>query len=59
MAIRLKREQGDPSLASGERFSRTEGKTPAFVDGEVQRLLDAIAPCSPRLPTLLPGSDPS
>src|SRR5215510_9517195 len=25
-----------------ERFSRTEGKTPAFVDGEVQRLLDAI-----------------
>jgi site-specific recombinase XerD len=41
-----------------ERFSRTEGKTPAFVDGEVQKLLDArtpacaIAPCSPRLPTL-------
>lgn len=27
-----------------ERFSRTEGKTPAFVDGEVQRLLDAIEP---------------
>jgi integrase len=25
-----------------ERFSRTEGKTPAFVDGEVQRLLDVI-----------------
>jgi hypothetical protein len=25
-----------------ERFSRTEGKTPAFVDGEVQKLLDAI-----------------
>ena len=25
-----------------EKFSRTEGKTPAFVDGEVQRLLDAI-----------------
>jgi site-specific recombinase XerD len=25
-----------------ERFSRTEGKTPAFVDGEVQRLLGAI-----------------
>ena len=25
-----------------ERFSRTEGKTPAFVEGEVQRLLDAI-----------------
>jgi integrase len=23
-------------------FSRTEGKTPAFVDGEVQKLLDAI-----------------
>src|ERR1700674_5662576 len=25
-----------------ERFSRTEGKTPAFVDGEVQKLLDTI-----------------
>jgi site-specific recombinase XerD len=25
-----------------ERFSRTEGKTPAFVEGEVQRLLDAV-----------------
>jgi site-specific recombinase XerD len=25
-----------------ERFSRTEGKTPAFVEGEVQRLLNAI-----------------
>jgi integrase/recombinase XerC len=25
-----------------ERFSRTEGKTPAFVDGEVQTLLDAV-----------------
>src|ERR1700739_1256214 len=25
-----------------ERFSRTEGKKPAFVDGEVQRLLDAV-----------------
>src|SRR6266446_3017061 len=25
-----------------ERFSRTEGKTPAFVDGEVQKLLDII-----------------
>ena len=25
-----------------ERFSRTEGKTPAFVEGEVQRLLEAI-----------------
>jgi len=25
-----------------ERFSRTEGKTPAFVDGEVQKLLDVI-----------------
>src|SRR6266404_272161 len=25
-----------------ERFSRTEGKTPAFVEGEVQRLLGAI-----------------
>jgi integrase/recombinase XerD len=27
-----------------ERFSRTEGKTPAFVEGEVQRLLDAVEP---------------
>ena len=27
-----------------ERYSRTEGKTPAFVDGEVQRLLDAVDP---------------
>jgi integrase len=25
-----------------ERFSRTEGKTPAFVEGEVQKLLAAI-----------------
>jgi site-specific recombinase XerD len=25
-----------------ERFSRTEGKTPAFVEGEVQKLLNAI-----------------
>jgi hypothetical protein len=25
-----------------ERFSRTEGKTPAFVQGEVQKLLDAV-----------------
>src|ERR1700740_2076006 len=25
-----------------ERFSRAEGKTPAFVDGEVQQLLDVI-----------------
>ena len=25
-----------------EKFSRTEGKTPAFVEGEVQALLDAI-----------------
>ena len=25
-----------------KRFSRTEGKTPAFVEGEVQKLLDAI-----------------
>src|SRR5246127_147642 len=25
-----------------QKFSRTEGKTPAFVDGEVQRLLDAV-----------------
>jgi integrase/recombinase XerD len=25
-----------------ERFSRTEGKTPAFVEGEVQQLLDVI-----------------
>src|ERR1700726_3975830 len=27
-----------------ERFSRTEGKTPAFVEGEVQALLGAIEP---------------
>jgi site-specific recombinase XerD len=25
-----------------EKFSRTEGKTPAFVEGEVQQLLDVI-----------------
>jgi site-specific recombinase XerC len=25
-----------------ERFSRTEGKTPAFVEGEVQKLLGVI-----------------
>jgi len=25
-----------------ERFSRTEGKTPAFVEGEIQKLLGAI-----------------
>jgi site-specific recombinase XerC len=25
-----------------ERFSRAEGKTPAFVEGEVQQLLDVI-----------------
>ena len=25
-----------------ERFSRTEGKTPAFVEGEVQKLLNVI-----------------
>jgi integrase/recombinase XerD len=25
-----------------ERFSRTEGKTPAFVEGEVQRLINAV-----------------
>jgi len=52
-----------------ERFSRTEGKTPAFVDGEVQTLLDAvrhprtpacaIALCLGSLPTLSPGSAPS
>jgi site-specific recombinase XerD len=27
-----------------ERFSRTEGKTPAFVEGEVQKLLGVIEP---------------
>ncbi len=52
-----------------ERFSRTEGKTPAFVEGEVQKLLaqsrhprtpaSAIALCSALLPTLSPGSAPS
>jgi hypothetical protein len=40
-----------------ERFSRTEGKTPAFVEGEVQRFLGAIALCSGSLPTLSSGSD--
>ena len=25
-----------------QRFSRTEGKTPAFVEGEIQQLLDVI-----------------
>jgi site-specific recombinase XerD len=25
-----------------ERFSRTEGKTPAFVEGEVRKLLGAV-----------------
>jgi hypothetical protein len=49
-----------------ERFSRTEGKTPAFVGGEVQKLWTrskrprspacAIALCSGSLPTLSPGS---
>jgi integrase len=52
-----------------ERFSRTEGKTPAFVEGEVQKLLarsrhprtqaSAIALCSGSLPTLSQGSVPS
>jgi site-specific recombinase XerD len=52
-----------------ERCSRTEGKTPAFVDGEVQRLITrlrhprtpacAIALCSGFLPTPSPGSAPS
>jgi site-specific recombinase XerD len=27
-----------------ERYSRTEGKTPAFVEGEVKTLLDAVDP---------------
>src|ERR1700724_2919400 len=40
-------EKGVPAMnpareVKTERFSRTEGKTPAFVDGEVQRLLDAV-----------------
>jgi site-specific recombinase XerD len=52
-----------------ERFSRTEGKTPAFVEGEVQKLLSAvetsthtglgIALCLGSLPTRSPGSVPS
>ena len=36
---------GDPDavfLVKTERFSRTEGKTPAFIDGEVHKLLDAV-----------------
>jgi len=31
-----------PPAINTERFSRTEGKTPAFVEGEVQRLLGVI-----------------
>ena len=53
-----------------EKFSRTEGKTPAFVEGEVQQLLDvieasthtglrAIALCLALLLTPSPGSVPS
>src|SRR6201997_5643347 len=52
-----------------ERFSRTEGKTPAFVAGEVQKLLGVIETsthtglrdrlCSGFLPTPSPGSAPS
>ena len=55
-----------------ERFSRTEGKTPAFVEGEVQKLLSVIEisrhPPTPAsaialylgpLPTLSLGSAPS
>jgi hypothetical protein len=52
-----------------ERFSRAEGKTPAFVEGEVQKLLgaiettartraSAIALCSGSLLTRSPGSAP-
>ena len=33
-----------------ERFSRTEGKTPAFVEGEVQKLLGAIETSTPHRP---------
>jgi site-specific recombinase XerD len=32
----------NPWEVKTERFSRTEGKTPAFVDGEVQKLLNVI-----------------
>jgi site-specific recombinase XerD len=52
-----------------ERFSRTEGNTPAFVEGEVQKLLNAIETSTHTdlrdrdllgsLPTLSPGSGPS
>jgi site-specific recombinase XerD len=31
-----------PREVKTERFSRTEGKTPAFVEGEVQKLLEAV-----------------
>jgi site-specific recombinase XerD len=31
-----------PGKVKTERFSRTEWKTPAFVEGEVQKLLDAV-----------------
>jgi hypothetical protein len=51
-----------------ERFSRTKGKTPAFVEGEVQRLLGAIETSTHTglrdravlgsSPTLSPGSAP-
>jgi site-specific recombinase XerD len=40
-------EKGVPAMnpareVKTERFSRTEGKTPAFVEGEVQKLLNVI-----------------
>ena len=31
-----------PREVKTERFSRTEGKTPAFVEGEVQKLLNTV-----------------
>ena len=54
-----------------EKFSRTEGKTPAFVEGEVRRLLNAVEMSTHTglrdrallgtilWPRLSPGSSPS
>jgi site-specific recombinase XerD len=42
-------EKGVPAMnpareVKTEKFSRSEGKTPAFVEGEVQKLLDTVEP---------------
>jgi hypothetical protein len=64
----IERKIGQAREVKTERFSRTEGKTPAFIEGEVQKLLGtvetsthtgrAIALCSGSLPTLSPESAP-